>query len=246
VDTIVSKQKANPRYSYYLHEQKEIDALVYALYGLNADDIREVELWYCRRYSLLAQAQGILADVQQKYASHLARAESLMAMPPGYWKSHPLLTQIAQGETETQELKATLDANLHTGAKSDKAVHKVLRAIASFANSSGGTVLIGVADDLQITGLAPDLAHVNRHNLDGLQDKLRSLIADKLGPPLIGKVQISFEPMPEGDVCKINVPAVPKRDIVFLDNEVHIRDSNGARKLDGPALAHWIQERTRE
>ncbi len=246
VSTIVDKQKANPRYPYHLHEQKEIDALVYALYGLSADDIREVELWYCRRYPLLAQAQGILADVQQKYAPHLARAESLMAMPPGYWKSHPLLTQIAQGETETQELKQTLDADLRTGAKSDKAVHKVLRAIASFANSSGGAVLIGVANNLQITGLTPDLAHVNRNNLDGFQDKLRSVMADKLGPPLIGKVQMTFESMPEGDVCKVNVPAVPKRHIVYLENEVHIRDSNGARKLEGPALVHWIQERARE
>lgn len=246
VERIVDKQKIDPRYPYHLHEQKEIDALVYALYGLNADDIREVELWYCRRYPLLAQAQGILADAQQKYAPHLARAESLMAMPPGYWKSHPLLTQIAQGETETQELKQTLDADLRTGSRSPQAVHKVLRAIASFANSGGGTVLIGVANNLRITGLAPDLAHVNRNNLDGFQDKLRSLMADKLGPPLIGKVQMTFEPMPEGAVCKINVPAVPKRDIVHLDNEVHIRDSNGARKLEGPALVHWIQERARE
>lgn len=246
VSAVMDKQKANPRYPYHLHEQKKIDALVYALYGLNADDIREVELWYCRRYSLLAQAQGILADAQQKYAPHLARAESLMAMPPGYWKSHPLLTQIAQGETETQELKQTLDADLRTGSRSPQAVHKVLRAIASFANSGGGTVLIGVANNLQITGLAPDLAHVNRNNLDGFQDKLRSLMADKLGPPLIGKVQITFEPMPEGAVCKINVPAVPKRDIVHLDNEVHIRDSSGARKLEGPALVHWIQERAQE
>lgn len=213
--------------------------------GPAGDDSDEEELWYCRRYSLLAQAQGALTDAQERYADHLARADSLMAKPPGYWKSHPLLTQIAQGETETQELKEALDVDVRTGARSPQAVHSVLRAVASFANTDGGTVLIGVSNDLQIKGLARDLAHVNRRNRDGFQDKLRQLIADRLGPPLIGKAQISFTTLPEGEVCQVAVPAVPAQDIVYLDNEVFIRDSNGGRKLDGAALVHWIRERAR-
>ena len=34
---------------------KEIDKLVYELYGLNQDDIREIETWYARRYPKLAR-----------------------------------------------------------------------------------------------------------------------------------------------------------------------------------------------
>ena len=37
------------------NEQKEIDKLVYEMYGLNADDIEEVETWYARRYLKLAR-----------------------------------------------------------------------------------------------------------------------------------------------------------------------------------------------
>ena len=54
VKQIVKKQKIEPRYDYLSNEQKEIDRLVYALYGLNADDIKEVETWYARRYPKLA------------------------------------------------------------------------------------------------------------------------------------------------------------------------------------------------
>jgi len=36
------------------NEQKEIDRLVYDLYGLNDNDIKEVETWYARRYPKLA------------------------------------------------------------------------------------------------------------------------------------------------------------------------------------------------
>lgn len=49
VNQIIEKQKADARYRYDLHEQKEIDALVYQLYDLDDTGIREVELWYCRR-----------------------------------------------------------------------------------------------------------------------------------------------------------------------------------------------------
>lgn len=55
VSQIISKQKQNPRYDYMSNEQKEIDKLVYEMYGLNKDDIREVETWYARRYPKLAR-----------------------------------------------------------------------------------------------------------------------------------------------------------------------------------------------
>jgi len=55
VAQIIAKQKQNPRYDYMSNEQKEIDRLVYVMYGLTEDDIREVETWYARRYPKLAR-----------------------------------------------------------------------------------------------------------------------------------------------------------------------------------------------
>ena len=55
---IINKQKTNPRYDYASKEQLEIDRLVYEAYGLNEDDIREVENWYARRYPALVSAQS--------------------------------------------------------------------------------------------------------------------------------------------------------------------------------------------
>jgi methylase of polypeptide subunit release factors len=54
VDTIIQKQKQNPRYDYMTNEQIEIDKLVYEMYNLNEEDIQEVENWYFRRYPKLA------------------------------------------------------------------------------------------------------------------------------------------------------------------------------------------------
>ena len=55
VKLLIEKQKQTPRYDYMSNEQKEIDKLVYEMYGLNEDDIKEVETWYARRYPKLAR-----------------------------------------------------------------------------------------------------------------------------------------------------------------------------------------------
>jgi hypothetical protein len=57
VSKILRQQSSNPRYDYASNEQVEIERLVYAAYGLNEADIREVEEWYARRYPKLATAQ---------------------------------------------------------------------------------------------------------------------------------------------------------------------------------------------
>ncbi len=57
VENILIKQQLNPRYDYASHEQIEIDKLLYEAYGLNAEDVEEVENWYARRYPKLSAAQ---------------------------------------------------------------------------------------------------------------------------------------------------------------------------------------------
>jgi len=54
---IVQKQITTPRHDYASNEQIKIDRIVYESYGLNEDDIQEVENWYVRRYPKLAKAQ---------------------------------------------------------------------------------------------------------------------------------------------------------------------------------------------
>lgn len=57
VNKLIVNQKRNNNYDYASHEQIEIDKLVYEAYGLNAEDIAEVESWYARRYPKLSAAQ---------------------------------------------------------------------------------------------------------------------------------------------------------------------------------------------
>jgi len=242
VKQIIEKQESEPLYPYWLHEQKEIDALVYQLYGLTEEDIKEVEIWYCRRYPKLAKAQGVFAEVQQKYASYLSRCEFILAKPPGYWKSNPVLQLVARGEGQNLEFKETLEADINTGERHAGIRHSTLKAIAAFLNTGGGTLFIGVSDLGEIKGLERDFNLCNRHNQDGFEQKLRSLIHSHFQPHPERKIDIQFETLLEGVVCKIEVKSSP--DIIHLDNTVFIRDGNRTIKLEGRDLTDWITHRT--
>ena len=55
VNQIITKQKLEPCYDYMTNEQLDIDKLVFEMYNLNEEDIKEVENWYFRRYPKLAK-----------------------------------------------------------------------------------------------------------------------------------------------------------------------------------------------
>jgi len=55
VEEVMLNQKRTTKYDYMTNEQLEIDKLVYEMYNLNEEDIKEVENWYFRRYPKLAK-----------------------------------------------------------------------------------------------------------------------------------------------------------------------------------------------
>ncbi len=57
VNRIITNQQMNPHYDYSSNEQLIIDKLVYLSYGLNDEDVKDVENWYVRRYLTLSTAQ---------------------------------------------------------------------------------------------------------------------------------------------------------------------------------------------
>lgn len=241
VAQIMEKQEVDPQYPYHLHEQKEIDTLVYQLYGLNEESIREIELWYCRRYPKLAEAQGILAGVKEKYATHLSRCQRILEKPPSYWRSNPILELIAQGEHHTLEFKETLEYDIRQNQRVAGLAKNSLKTIAAFLNTDGGTLLIGVSDSGEVKGIARDLQFVRGNNPDGFEQKLRSLLNDHFDPSPRGNVDIKFEDLQEGTVCQIKVE--PSSEPVAYDNDFYIRDGNGTRKLEGRDLADWLRRR---
>jgi hypothetical protein len=85
----------------------------------------------------------------------------------------------------------------------------------------------------------------NKHDKDGLEQKLHGYLKGYFQPDPIGKVNINFVNLPEGDICRIDVKS--STDVFYLDGrDVFVRDGNTSRKLEGPTLVSWVQERARK
>jgi hypothetical protein len=85
---------------------------------------------------------------------------------------------VSEGENKTIEFKSTLRVNLHTGQKDPKMEMTVLKTIAAFINTDGGTLMVGVADDGDPVGIGVD----QFPNEDKMNLHLVNLLKDRVGP----------------------------------------------------------------
>jgi len=107
---------------------------------------------------------------------------------------------IVLGETDHVEFKSTLRWNLHTNAK-DKAIEKaILKTLAAFMNSEGGTLLVGVADDGALLGLE----HDKFANHDKLLLYLTSIIKDRIDALHLKFLHFSIEQINDKDILRID------------------------------------------
>lgn len=96
---------------------------------------------------------------------------------------------VARGESETVEFKSTLRANLHTGDPDKKIENAVLKTLAGFLNSEGGTLLIGIADD----GLSIGIQSDNFPSEDKMNLHLVNLVKSRMVAHAMTKIHINFE-----------------------------------------------------
>lgn len=84
---------------------------------------------------------------------------------------------IRAGESRTVEFKSSLRTNLHTGVSDPKIEHGVLKTLAAFLNTHGGTLVIGVDDNGSPLGLELD----RFASEDKMDQHLANLVRDRIG-----------------------------------------------------------------
>ncbi|CAA6676382.1 MULTISPECIES: RNA-binding domain-containing protein [unclassified Lentimonas] len=84
---------------------------------------------------------------------------------------------IQRGESKRREFKSTMRLNLHTNKPGKEIEIAWLKGLAAFLNTEGGTLLIGVTDDGEITGLEADKFESEDH----AQLHFKNLIAEHIG-----------------------------------------------------------------
>ena len=137
-------------------------------------------------------------------------------------KNIPLKDLLKNDEGRNLEFKSSARWDYRQEKVNPALENVILKTIAAFANTDGGTLLIGVDDDKEIIGLEKDFNSLKKHNADYYELHLRNLFHKHFGVKNVSKlIRIAFEKRNEKYVCKI---IVLRSDAPLY---VKIKDKNG-------------------
>ena len=186
----------------------ELDGIIAHLYGLNEDEFNHI----LGTFPLVAlpQKQAILS--------------SYIYLAPQFSKSDTGRISIAnllqKGESPTIEFKSTLRVDIRAGNIVDKKIeNSVLKTLAAFLNSAGGTLLIGVDDSKNILGLDLDLNSFPKGDkMDEFQKHFDNLIARSLGNRFQRYLKVEFPEIEDKTICSITINE-KSEEPVYIVNE---------------------------
>jgi hypothetical protein len=152
------------------------------------------------------------------------------------------------GESLTVEFKSSFHWDVRQNKQVEDRKLDILKSIAAFLNSKGGTLFIGVEEDktgeIKVRGIAEDLK-VHNNSKDHLQLALRSLIAEKIGAKFSPFIEENFEEA-SGQICwKIAIDSSPEPAFVNWNNQKRffVREGPRTHDLDNEDTWRYITNR---
>jgi hypothetical protein len=172
------------------------------------------ELWKVENYrDFLAERAKLLAASMNEFLDSLVPADAAPEL------GSQIIDLIAKGESTTLEFKSSLRWGVPEGGV-NKALEKVIvKTVAGFLNGKdGGTLLIGVADDGTILGLAGDYGSSSSiGGRDGFELHLRKLLSNAIGESVHAFVTVTFHDVGGNDVCQVRID--PSDHPVYVQDE---------------------------
>jgi very-short-patch-repair endonuclease len=160
----------------------------------------------------------------------------------------PLAQLIAEGESEQVEFKETLRWDVVLNGVNKKLEDVIVKTLAGFANRSGGTLLIGVADDGAVPGLERDFKSLGG-NRDKYELHLTNLVGKHFGPAFrAARIRVAFPQHDAVEVCRIDVEA--SRAPVFVSiadrggtvaERFFVRSGNSTQEMTLSETASYIE-----
>lgn len=156
---------------------------------------------------------------------------------------------IAAGESKHVEYKQTGRVNLHTQQRDPVIEQMVVKSVAGFMNAEGGTLLIGVTDTGEVSGIETDYKTLGKkQDQDGFALWLNGLLDNMLGPTAASTVQLTFEEHPDGTICRVDVS--PGKAPAFVrgskgEADLYVRLNNATRLLNTAEALDYVRTRWR-
>lgn len=154
-----------------------------------------------------------------------------------------IMNLIQKGESEKVEFKETLRFNVNTKNYDKQITHAVLKSITAFLNTRGGTLLVGVRDNGEISGIEND----DFKNYDKFMLYFNNVFRKHIGDEFIPFISYDIVKISKKGVFKVS--CIKSNREVFLKDghieEFYIRTGPASVLLQGSKLIEYIQRRFR-
>lgn len=155
-----------------------------------------------------------------------------------------LFSLVAQGESANLEFKSSFRWDIRENKQNRALEAVVLKTLAGYMNASGGTLLIGVADDGSIVGLDHDFKTLKKQDRDGFEQALMTAVATKLGGDACHSVQVVFHALANKQVCR-TIVAPMRRPVYLKDGDsprLYVRTGVSTRELNVQEAVNYTAE----
>jgi len=214
----------------------ELDGIIANIYGLTEEEF----VYILGTFPIVKAAQKELALAAYK------------TLAPQFVKALPVAEfnwaeVIQKGESQTVEFKSTLRIDLKTNKPEKFIEHSVLKTLAAFLNSDGGTLLIGIEDNKNIIGLEPDFNSFSKADkLDEFQKHFDNLISKSIGNRFHRYLKVEFPNINDLTICAISIKE-KSLEPVYITNEAgqetfYIRRQASTIDLKPSETIKYIQE----
>ena len=203
------------------------------------------ELWKLENFELfLDKRRGMLADELNEFLNKLDNTEVTEG-------GSDLMDVIRAGENSEVEFKTTMRYDMRENMVNKKLEEVLLKTIAAFSNGSGGTLIMGVDDDMNIIGLDNDYRTLKNGTKDEFEVHLRNLINHAYGVPFATKnITVDFPILEDIEICTVEI----KAGIEPLYTEVtdkngnrnikfYVRSGNSSHEVPVDEIASYINQR---
>jgi hypothetical protein len=148
---------------------------------------------------------------------------------------------IEKGESNKIEFKSTLRWNIYAERMDKNIEHSVLKTIAAFLNTDGGSLIIGIDDEKKALGLEMD----KFENHDAMLLHLMNIVKDRIGAKFTRFFDINIEKYKGKEVLYLDcrpglVPAYVKHN---NQEKFYIRTGPSTTELSVSEIHEYIQQR---
>lgn len=200
-----------------------------------------------RAHGALIHLEGALADFRSQLSLNPAGANAILESVAAMLRQVDRLSQadeilalIRHGESRTLEFKETLALDVKKGTRENYIENAVLKTLAAFMNTQGGTLLVGVTDSGEPNGISRELDKFFHGSRDDLLKHLKDILKRSIGEAFYPYVDYDTVVVEGAMIIRVDCGAADAP--CFLnETEFYVRTNPATDRLDGQKMLEYVQ-----